>query len=157
MSPFRSASTVRVGLGSLLAIGLSLGCLTSTSRADFCYAWTELSLEWITDASSAIALGEVVDAENGGGFTFRTDTVLKRAPGFSLQASDLVKGACLGRSTINENLHGNRFPLLTGRPVYSEPATHPGDNCVMPGRMLPLLGSLEYLHRTPWCEPRDLF
>ena len=128
MPPIRSAFVLRAGLSSLLAIGLLVSCVTSTSRADFWYGWTELSVEWVTDASSAIALGEVLEVEKEGGFTFRVESVLKRASGFSLQANDRVEGTCLGRSTLYEDVNEKRFSPLSARFVYFEITEDWGDN-----------------------------
>ena len=91
----------------LWSIGLLVTALVSTGRGDFCYAWTEYSLEWITDAASAIALGEVTACTEDGRFEARVDTVLKECEGLDLDEGGTVGGPCLGRSVYGE--HGWGF------------------------------------------------
>ena len=137
MSPVRRV-LMRVALSSLLVPGMLLTCLAEASWADFTYAWTELSLEWITDASGAIAQGKVTDVDKDGQFTLRVDRVLKRASGFSLDTGDVIKGSCLGRSTLSEE-GARQIHLLLGRPHYYEPSTHPGNQGAIPRKVLPSL------------------
>jgi hypothetical protein len=119
--------------------------LVSTAHADFTYAWTEYSLEWITDAAAAIAVGEVTACTEEGRFECRVEAVLKECAGLDLQVGQTVRGPCLGRSVHHEHGEGTGSGRLLiaasglGMPVYSEPSSYPGSGHPFPPRPLPTL------------------
>jgi hypothetical protein len=108
-----------VHVAVVLAGVLLLGPLREPGRADYTYAWTEYALEWLVDASGAIATGRVLECSEKGVFSARLDAggFLKKAKDFNIGDHELVKGPCLGRATSRKS------ELLL--PVYSEPSTYP--------------------------------
>ncbi len=137
----------------LWSIALLPVAMVSTARGDFCYAWTEYSLEWITDAASAIALGEVTACTEEGRFQFRVDSVLKENSGLDLRVGQTLEGPSLGRSVHAEADHGAGRPLVVsasglGMPVYSEPSTYPGSGQPVPPNPLPVLRRMK-----EWSRP----
>ncbi|MFO7902350.1 MAG: hypothetical protein ACQESR_02070 [Planctomycetota bacterium] len=130
----------------LWASALLLTALVSTTHGDFTYAWTEYSLEWITDAASAIASGEITACSEEGRFECRIQAVLKERADLALQVGQTVEGPCLGRSVHHEHGEGvgsGRLVIAAsglGMPVYSEPSSYPGSGRAFPPKPLPRVG-----------------
>ena len=129
---------------TLLATAILLSALVSTSRGDYCYGWTEFSIEWVADASSAIVVGEVTGCTEEGRFWLRVDEVLKEVTDLDLKAGQVIEGPCLGCARHFEQHHGEIDHLAfsatrLGVPVYSEPSTYPGRNHPLMPHVLPKL------------------
>lgn len=107
------------GSFAMLSSVLHLGLLASASQADYNYAWTEYSLEWLVDASGSIVDGRINVCSEKGEFTIYVNQLLKKTKDFEVKDLHLVKNSCLGRATCAS-------PELL-RPVYSEPSTYPSE------------------------------
>lgn len=138
MHNLRVALCLRVVLWTIGLLSTTLG---STARGDFTFGWIEYSLEWVTDAASAIVSGEVTACDEQGRFEFRINAVLKENARLDLRVGQSLQGSCLGRSVNREPGNG---PLVVvnsglGMPVYSEPSTHPRSGSPFPPNPLPVL------------------
>jgi len=133
-----------MALIGLMAVILLAGS-PPVCRADFCYGWTEYSLEWVTDAANGIAVAEVTECDSRGQFQARIETVLKPSEDLALKHGQVVGGVCLGRSRLmeeNQSLSTGPFVITRSRlgiPVYSEPDTYPGRNRALAPDELPRL------------------
>lgn len=127
--------THRYLLGRIVVLVTALaGFSTSTCRADFVYAATEFSLEWLTDASRAIVVGQVIECDVDGRFQLRIDHLLKRR-GVDVVVGQTVVGESLGRSSF-----GEREALIAreiGWPSLLDPATYPSQGEIFDRRWSP--------------------
>ena len=135
---------------ALWTIGLLVAALGATARGDFTFGWIEYSLEWATDAASAIVSGEVTDCDERGRFELRVNAALKENASLDLRVGQNLQGPCLGRSVNHEHPGGGVYygPLAVvksglGMPVYSEPSTHPRSGCAFPPHPLPVLRRMQ--------------
>jgi hypothetical protein len=86
------------------------------------YGGTQLSWEWLTDASRAIVVGRVAECDKAGKFTLRVDRLLKRHQ-LEVELGQVVGGAILGRSGLY-----TEAPIIheAGWPTLTDPSTYPG-------------------------------
>jgi len=86
----------------LCAIALSTlsvcAILSVPCRADYTYGGTELSWEWLTDASRAIVVGSVTSVEDDA-FALEVAQVLKRRE-LAIEVGQSVHGPVLGRAQL---------------------------------------------------------
>jgi hypothetical protein len=103
---------------ALPALSVSLTLLlipwTTQSRADYVYAGTQLSWEWLTDASRAIVVGKVTTCDKAGKFRLEVERVLKRR-GLDVEVGQTVGGPTLGRSGLYI-LWNHSYGMSAGRP-----------------------------------------
>lgn len=105
-----------------LSILAAAGLFTAECRADFVYAATELSLEWLTDASRAIVVGDVTECDEDGSFRLRVEQLVKRR-GLDVAVGQFVEGETLGRArTTQQYVYIARE---IGWPSLLDPATYP--------------------------------
>ncbi len=106
-----------------------VGCVTvallfiasTPCHADYCYAATELSWEWLTDASRAIVAGRVT-ATSDIGFEMAVERVLK-CRGLKIDPGQVVRAPVLGRSQLIAHYQG--LLLEVGWPSLLDPTTYP--------------------------------
>ena len=103
---------------------VAVGLFATDCRADFVYAATELSLEWLTDASRAIVVGEVTGCKEDGSFRLRVDEVVKRR-GLDIATGQFVEGETLGRGRITQQYV--YIAREIGWPSLLDPATYPAE------------------------------
>ncbi len=105
------------------------------------------SIEWVTDASSVIVVGELVKYGDDQ-VQVRVDDVLKECAGQNVNQGQVLEGVHLGRSGIfeeNRGLGGRRVAISSrglGMPVYSEPSTYPGRHQPISARELAVIRNM---------------
>jgi hypothetical protein len=82
-----------------VSVTLCISLEAARSRADYVYGGTQLSWQWLTDASRAIVVGKVDSCDKAGKFTLRVERVLKRN-GVEVEPGQVVGGPILGRTSL---------------------------------------------------------
>lgn len=98
------------------------------SRADYTYGGTELSWEWLTDASRAIVLGEVTSLTDAG-FELTIKRVLKSRE-LNVEPGQTVRLPVLGRSSAHD-FSDVGAASLSGWPALLDQATYPVDHEIL--------------------------
>lgn len=117
----RTAIHLRTFL-SFVAAALFCGA-PSPCYADYCYAWTELSWEWLTDASRAIVVGQIT-AVREPGFELKVERLLK-CRDLKIEAGDIVTSPVLGRSRVDGLEFTDCLLPEIGWPSLLDPRTYP--------------------------------
>lgn len=110
-----------------------IGWPVEPCRADLSYVATELSWEWLTDASRAIVVGQVVSKRDTG-FELKVEKVIKRRE-LEIEPGQIVGAPVLGRSQLNARL--NNIIVNAGWPNLLDPATYPAHGEIRDRRWLP--------------------
>jgi len=107
-----------VMIGSLMSL---CSFYAVPSWADYCYGGTQLSWEWLTDASRVIVVGKVVTCNETGEFTIQVDKVLKQC------GLDVASGQSLGGPILGRGMLYGQAPILreAGWPSLRDPTTYP--------------------------------
>lgn len=92
------------------------------AKADYVYGGTELSWEWLTDASRAIVVGLVTRVGPEHDFELRVERVLKKRD-TKVQQGQILSGPVLGRAQLVD-----QAPIIIpeiGWPLLLDPRTYP--------------------------------
>jgi hypothetical protein len=106
-----------------VAVVFLLGGTRSTCGADYVYGGTQLSWEWLTDASRAIVVGPVTSLRDSG-FELKVDRVLKCRQ-LAIEPGQVVGAPVLGRTQLYAQ-HEN-ISLKSGWPALLDSSTYPDD------------------------------
>lgn len=125
----RNLSQSIYDINRLCAIALSAlsiwAILSVPCRADYTYGGTELSWEWLTDASRAIVVGSVTSVEDDA-FVLKVAQVLKRRE-LAIEVGQSVQGPVLGRAQLYDR---NPLHWQIGWPTLSDAATYPHNGAI---------------------------